>query len=454
MNNGSGRGGDGVQLRPGYRLGGRYKLLYPYARGGMATVWLSRVRGSHGFEKLYAIKTILPHLASDPAFRNMFLDEAHIAARIRHGNVAEIEDLGEDGGILYMVLEWIQGDPWSKLCEAIVQSKDPMPEDVMLRIAAGTCAGLHAAHELRDDHGGLLNVVHRDVSPQNVLVTEAGTVKVIDFGVAKAIGRAGEQTRAGLIKGKLEYIAPEQARSKPVDRRVDIWAVGAILYEVFARRPAFEGKNDLILLQRIASGKPPEPLPKSTPPAVVDIVARALQPDPAKRFATAKELQHAIEAAMRSRVTPEDVAVCVRRYLEPRIADRRRAIAAALDEAAEMSMRIQDPALLVDRAPPPRGKLPTLPPEALAAGHRSAPPPGSAEPPAPPVAEPAAAPALAPRLRSSHKALLAVATLVTLVVWTLAILVALRTRERDAHERSGPAAGIDRASSAAQHAAS
>jgi serine/threonine protein kinase len=225
----------------------------------MATVWLARVRGKHGFEKLYAVKTILPHLAADTSFRNMFLDEARIAARIRHTNVAEIEDLGEDEGTLYMVLEWLQGDAWSKLIGAIIERSDPIPADLMLHIAAQTCAGLHAAHELADDFGHSLNVVHRDVSPQNVMVTEAGVVKVIDFGVAKAVGRASEATRTGLIKGKLEYLAPELAFGKSVDRRADVWAVGATLYQTFAGRAPYTGKTDLDVLKRISSGKPPPP---------------------------------------------------------------------------------------------------------------------------------------------------------------------------------------------------
>jgi serine/threonine-protein kinase len=393
----------------------------------MATVWLSRVRGSHGFEKLYAVKTILPHLASDPAFRNMFLDEAHIAARIRHGNVAEIEDLGEDEGILYMVLEWIQGDPWSKLVAAVVEANAPVPGDIMLRISASTCAGLHAAHELRDDHGVLLNVVHRDVSPQNVLITEAGTVKVIDFGVAKAIGRAGEQTRAGLIKGKIEYIAPEQARSKAVDRRADVWAMGAVLYEIFAGHPPFEGNNDLIVLQKIASGKPPEPLPPGVPEDVAAIIQRALQPEPAARFQTAKEMQTAIEGAIRTRVTPDDVAAYTRKYLSARIAERRKAIAEALDEAAEMSMRMTPEQALGEGLPPARRKLPTLPPEAMAAALPSSPPPET-------DATPDLVVDVTPRLRAWHKVVLVVVTLATIAVWGLAIAVAKRARPSVGHD--------------------
>ena len=230
-----------LALHAGDRLDGRYELLHRYASGGMATVWLSRVQGKHGFEKLYAVKTLLPHLVADEAFRTMFLDEARIASRIRHGNVAQIEDLGEDGGHLYMVIEWVQGDAWSKLCAAVVERRDPVPADLMLHIAAEACAGLHAAHEI-DDVGRPLNVVHRDVSPQNIMITEGGAVKVIDFGIAKAVGRASEQTRAGLIKGKLAYLAPEQAVGGEADRRADVWAIGATLYHIFAGHPPSPGR--------------------------------------------------------------------------------------------------------------------------------------------------------------------------------------------------------------------
>src|SRR5580693_6477061 len=188
----------------------------------MATVWLARVQGKHGFEKLVAVKTILPHLASDPGFRTMFLDEASIASRIRHPNVADILDLGEESNTIYMVLEWINGDSWSKLWGAVQSAHLPFPTHLLLRIAADACAGLHAAHELGDENGALLNVVHRDVSPQNVLITIGGVTKVIDFGIAKAMDRTAEATQTGMLKGKAQYTAPEQVRGKSVDRRADI----------------------------------------------------------------------------------------------------------------------------------------------------------------------------------------------------------------------------------------
>jgi len=195
---------------PGYRLDGRYELLYPYAQGGMATVWIARVQGKHGFEKLVAVKTILPHLASDEDFRTMFLDEASIASRIRHPNVADMLDLGEENGTLYIVLEWINGDSLAKLYKAVEASGQPFPVHLLLRIGADACAGLHAAHELLDGEGNRMGVVHRDVSPQNILVTVAGVTKVIDFGIAKAFDRMAEATQTGMLKGKAQYTAPEQ----------------------------------------------------------------------------------------------------------------------------------------------------------------------------------------------------------------------------------------------------
>ena len=354
-----------LTLHAGDRLDGRYELLYRYAQGGMATVWLARVQGKHGFEKLYAVKTLLPHLAADEAFRTMFLDEARIASRIRHGNVAEIEDLGEDGGILYMVIEWIQGDAWSKLCGAILERKDPIPADLMLHIAAEACAGLHAAHELTDDVGRLINVVHRDVSPQNIMLSESGAVKVIDFGIAKAVGRASEQTRAGLIKGKLEYLAPEQAMGGAADRRADIWAVGATLYHIFSGHPPYPGKNDLDVLRRISARKPPAPLPPTVPRRVADVVMQSLQPDVAHRVPTAADFGRMLASVMASHVSPEDVARVLRHYLKDRMQARHQSIADALRDAATRAALSGGPRL-PSLAEPPAHAL--EPPHAPARG--------------------------------------------------------------------------------------
>lgn len=421
-------------LRAGHRLDGRYELLFPYAQGGMATVWLARVQGKHGFEKLYAVKTILPHLAADGAFRNMFLDEARIASRIRHANVAEIEDLGEDEGHLYMVLEWIQGDAWSKLAAAIAERGDGLPADLTLRIAADTCAGLHAAHELTDDLGHSLNVVHRDVSPQNVMISEAGAVKVIDFGVAKAIGRASEETRTGLIKGKLEYLAPELALGRDVDRRADVWAVGATLYQMFAGRAPYTGKSDLEILRRITSGKPPAPLPPTVPASVAEIIMRSLEPDQSRRVPSALELQRLLEAAMTAPVTATDVAQTLRHYLKSRIQERHQAIGDALREAAARA-----PAPGVPRSPsqtdlpPHRASFPTLPPEAVPVrSHSVVVIPSNQSQYAEATEQTVAASSLAEpsdapvHLRPLHAAMIGVATIVTLSVWSAVVALALQ----------------------------
>ena len=213
-------------LAPGYRLD-RYELLGPLAEGGMASVWIARQRGKHGFEKLVAIKTILPQFAADDALPQMFLDEARIASRIEHSNVARILDLGEEHDVLYLVMEYIDGDSLSKLRRACTEGGMLVPPGVVLRMLADACSGLHEAHELKDEDGTLLDIVHRDVSPHNILVTTKGVAKVIDFGIAKARDRLAGDTNAGVLKGKIQYMAPEQALGRKVDRRADVWAIGA-----------------------------------------------------------------------------------------------------------------------------------------------------------------------------------------------------------------------------------
>jgi serine/threonine-protein kinase len=326
-------------LTPGYKLD-RYELLCPLAQGGMASIWLARLQGKHGFEKLVAIKTILPHFAADARFRQMFLDEARIASRIEHANVAQILDLGEQHDILYLVMEWVEGDALSKLSRAVEKDGQLVPLGILLRILADTCAGLHAAHELCDAMGHPLSVVHRDVSPQNILVNTRGVVKVIDFGVAKARDRHAEETSSGILKGKIQYMAPEQATGKAVDRRADVWAIGAILYRMLSGRAPFEAENQLATLHLLTSGMSPPPLPPNVPKPVAAVVRRALTHDVQGRYATAAELQVALDAAMRAtqNVTrASDVAAYVGERLAPRALARKEALALAMKSAAERS---------------------------------------------------------------------------------------------------------------------
>jgi serine/threonine-protein kinase len=261
-------------LAPGYRLD-RYELLCPIADGGMASVWIARQTGKHGFQKLVAIKTILPKYAADPSFQRMFLDEVRIASRIEHAHVTQILDVGDQHGVTYLVMEYVDGDALAKVHYAAKQRGSLVPPDISLRVMADVCGGLHAAHELIDADGHPLGVVHRDVSPQNILVSAKGDAKIIDFGIAKARDRISEDTNAGQLKGKVRYMAPEQALGKPLDRGADVWSVGASLYHLLTGRPPFEGENDIQTLYLLVSGRPPAPI-EHVHPAVAAVVQRAL----------------------------------------------------------------------------------------------------------------------------------------------------------------------------------
>jgi serine/threonine protein kinase len=315
----------------------RYELVYPVACGGMARVWMAKLRGKHGFEKMVALKTILPTFAEDQRFRRMFLDEAKIASGIEHVNVAQILDLGEQAGQLYLVMEWVDGNSLQELDRAAEKAGGTLPIPVLVRVLADACAGLHAAHELADVHGKSLNVVHRDVSPQNILISAKGVVKLIDFGVVKARRRAAEETTTGTIKGKLQYMAPEQALGQgSIDRRADIWAVGATLYRLLARKPVYRGNTPLSTFNRLTSTLAPDPLPAHVPGALSTIVSKALAFEPERRFATAAELGSALEALLQGpyQTSSREVAACVEQFLGPALAARRRAISEALEDGS------------------------------------------------------------------------------------------------------------------------
>lgn len=324
-----------THLLPGHRLDQRYELLAPVAQGGMAVVWVARVVGKLGLEKLYAVKTILPHLSGDPSFRTMFLDEAKIASRIRHPNVIALEDLGEDEGQLYMVLEWVHGDALARLYNDVQARGTAMPPNIVLRILADACAGLHAAHELRDDEGRPLNVVHRDISPQNVLVTTSGVTKVIDFGIATALDRMAEKTKKGLLKGKIQYAAPEQVQMKRLDRRADVWALGVILYQYLAGRLPFDSERDLDIVEALATETSPPPLPPHVPPAIASVAMTALRPRRDERYPTALELQRALEGCLTAPTTTTDVATFLQEHMSARLETRRREIVEAVRLADE-----------------------------------------------------------------------------------------------------------------------
>lgn len=321
------------RLIPGHQLG-RYELLCPIARGGMASVWVARLQGAHGFEKLVALKTILAEHASDPAYEAMFLDEARIVANIRHQNVAEILDLGSADGMLYLVMEWVEGDSLALLDRAALRHKTPIPMTVAMRVVAQMCAGLHAAHELCDRTGKQLNVVHRDVSPQNVIVSATGEVKLIDFGIAKAVDQLSEHTRTGILKGKIAFMSPEQALGQRVDRRADVWAAGVVLYQLLAGHLPFRGDNQLETLHLI-SRKDRAPEIPGLPKPVAKLLDRVLEPDLDKRISSAAELESELERliGLLGPVTMRDVAAVVQKHLGRRVSARREVVETALRAA-------------------------------------------------------------------------------------------------------------------------
>ncbi len=293
----------------------------------MASVWLARLRGKRDFEKLYAIKTIKTELGEDTRFQEMFLDEARLASGIEHPNVAHILDLGEQDGILYIVMEFVDGESLAKVARQARRLATPLTIGLSLRIMADACAGLHAAHELKDRSGETLGVIHRDVSPQNILVATNGAVKVIDFGVAKARNRRASETGEGVVKGKIRFMAPEQVRAQPLDRRADIWAVGVCLHELATGRLPFDDESDVDVVRRLISDEPPPPF-DDVPGPVAEILRHSLVRDPNERFSTAAAMRRAIELAMTEmhvQSTSEDVADFVRANL-PEFAEKRHAV--------------------------------------------------------------------------------------------------------------------------------
>lgn len=318
---------------------GRYELLLPIAQGGMATVWAARQKGSRGFQKTVAIKTMLPDLSDDPQFEEMFLDEAGLAAKIQHPNVAQILDLGEENNVLYIVMEWVDGEALSTVASAAKKAQAALPQSVMLRIISQACAGLHAAHELKDENDRPLNLVHRDVSPQNILVTYDGIIKLVDFGVAKAVGRMSE-TQGGQIKGKVPYMSPEQARGGNVDRRTDIFALGIVLYKLTLGVHPFAGADDLATLRNIVSRPllPPRAKDPHFSPELEQVILKCLDKDPERRFQTMLELDRAIERVLASTgasLVDDEVGAFVRSILGERGNKRRTAIRDAVKAADE-----------------------------------------------------------------------------------------------------------------------
>lgn len=333
--------GSGI-IAPGHVLG-RYELLMPIAAGGMAMVWAARLKGTRGFQKIVAVKTMLPKLSEDIQFEQMFLDEASLASQVRHPHVVEILDLGEQEGVLFLVMEWIDGVPLNQLMKA-AKTTGGMPLPIAVRIVMQTLAGLHAAHELRDQKGKLVGLVHRDVSPQNVLVTYDGVTKVVDFGVAKATAVGDGATGQGQIKGKVGYMAPEQIEGEPIDRRADLFAVGIVLYALTTGKHPFRRESDAATMYNICSPQavlPPSKFIPEYPAPIERVLLKSLAKLPADRYQTANEMLRDLDQVLPPEEranTDEDVAQFVRKLVGDRLDERRGTLHNALARADEFAL--------------------------------------------------------------------------------------------------------------------
>ena len=275
---------------------GKYTLIDRIAVGGMAEIFLARQAGLEGFEKTIVIKRIRPHLSKQPNFVKMFLNEAKLAAQLNHPNIVQIYDLGKIGESYFIAMEYIFGRDMRRIIPKADALGIPFPMVYALKIASSVCEGLYYAHARTDLYGNALNIVHRDVTPENIFVSFDGTVKVLDFGIAKAANQI-EQTRAGEIKGKLSYMSPEQCMGKQLDNRSDIFSLGVVLYEWLTGFKLFTGDSEVAILKSITEGKiyAPSYFKADIPEGVEAILMKALEKDREKRYQTAWEMQYDLD---------------------------------------------------------------------------------------------------------------------------------------------------------------
>ena len=316
----------------------RYELLVRIASGGMATVYLGRLRGAVGFWRLVAIKRAHPHLAEDAAFSRMFMAEARLASRIHHPNVVPVQDVERLQNELLLVMDYVEGATLSDLLASTASA--PLPAGIAIRIVLDACAGLHAAHQLTDDAGTPLELVHRDVSPHNILLGTDGIARIADFGVAKSLqGDTAPRTATGGLKGKIGYMAPEYIEGRGLDVRSDVFALGVVAWEAVARQRLFRAANELETMKKVVSARIPK-LSAVAPElgtALDAVIAKALERVPARRYASAQEFGAALEAAARAEdliASHQEVGAAVQAAAGGIIAERRELLRRRIAEVA------------------------------------------------------------------------------------------------------------------------
>jgi serine/threonine protein kinase len=394
-----------ARSRPSGTIGparlGKYELIARIGKGGMAQVYLARQRGPANFEKVVVVKTIHPHLAEKKSFIDMLLDEARIAALLKHPCVVDIYDLGVDEDIYFIAMEYLSGEPLLSVLRAGRVENQLLDIHGTCRIIADVADGLHAAHELHDNAGNHLELVHRDVTPGNIVVLYNGQVKIVDFGIAKARGRLTSETDARKLKGKLGYVAPEQIRGQNADRRADIFALGVVMWEALTYRRLFRGTNPGTVLAAIVKDKlhPPSSVRREVPPELDAICLRALARDPDERYPTAQELQSDIETflAASASMQRKSVAGYMQRVFARQIEERNR----LLREMPEIGVAAGPKDATSTFAPAPQTSedeytSPGDTPAAVAAGTGQESAPGEAQSGQAPAAARAGSPGFAP----------------------------------------------------------
>jgi serine/threonine-protein kinase len=340
--------------RPAFVIG-RYAVYDEIASGGMATVHLGRLLGPVGFTRTVAIKRLHATLSRDPEFAAMFLDEARLAARIRHPNVVQTLDVVARQGELFLVMDYVHGESLAVLLHLSSKAGHQAPLGIVGNLISGMLQGLHAAHEARSDRGEQLDIVHRDISPQNVLVGIDGIPRLLDFGIAKAMGRAAN-TRGVQLKGKISYISPEQIIGTPVTRATDIWGASIVLWQALTGRKLFHADNDAETLYQILEAKiePPSRFNRDVSAALDEVVLKGLEREPEDRFANAQEMVLALEKAIPV-VSQREVVEWVERVGGEQLATRARRVAEIENLSTEVRAPVTDPppAMSPTREPQP-----------------------------------------------------------------------------------------------------
>jgi TonB family protein len=347
---------------------GQYVLLEKIATGGMAEVWKARMRGAEGFQKIVAIKKILPHLSDNQEFIAMFVDEAKLAAQLNHNNIVHIYDLDKVGDSYYIAMEYIDGHDLKNILKQAHERSQPMTVEVALFIASKVASALDYAHRKRDFDEKDLSLVHRDVSPQNVLISQEGDIKLCDFGIAKAASKASH-TQVGALKGKLQYMSPEQASGKAIDRRSDIFALGTVLFEMLTGRKLFTGENEISILEQVREARvvPPSQFNDEVTADIDRVVFKALQKDPAARYQTAGDMARDIDAILynvKPTPTSADLAIYMHHIWSaeapmPRLDQQPERVPEPVRDASDLAAVAPPPR--VASTPPPAARTVTSP---------------------------------------------------------------------------------------------